>query len=214
MMKGLNKYLISAAVVGAAAIVALTALPDFSSDSNGGTPGVLITPAQAETLKAPRQEQPAPDRGDVTTFPGGATTVRESYSDWQVSCNVRDQIKQCSMVQQQTNSKSRQRVLAIELQGGANGMQGALVLPFGIALENGVTLQVDQGPVSNPLKFRTCVPAGCLVPLNFDAAFINALGGGGTLQVNAVADGEKVITFSVSLKGFSAAHDRILTLVE
>lgn len=214
MMKCLDKCLIAAAAIGAGVIAAFIGVPNLSSESSNGSPGSLFTPAQAETLKVARPEQTAQDRAQLTTFPGGATTLRESYSDWQVSCSALDQGKRCSMVQQQTNSKSRQRVLTIELQRNGDGMQGALVLPFGIALENGVTLQVDEAPAGNPLRFRTCVPAGCLVPLSFDAALVEALGGGGALKVNAVSDGDKSVAFSISLKGFSAAHNRIKSLLE
>lgn len=211
MMKRLNRYLPAAVAISAGALAGFIALPIFIDETIDGG---LITTADAETLKVARQEQPVPAQGRLTTFPEGATTVKESYSDWQVSCTVRDQLKHCSMIQQQTNSKSRQRVLAIELQMDGDGMRGALVLPFGMALENGVALQVDEGPIGNPLRFRTCVPTGCLVPLTFDAALMTALGTGAVLKVNAVADGDKAIAFNISLKGFSAAHNRIEKLLE
>ena len=88
------------------------------------------------------------------------------------------------------------------------------MLPFGLALDNGATFQVDDGAAGPPQKFRTCIPAGCLVPISFDAHMLAALRKGAQLKVKAVVDGGKDTLFTISLKGFPNAFDRTAALTK
>lgn len=96
-------------------------------------------------------------------LPGGATSLRQGHGDWTVSCNITTQngapTKACSLSQEQTDGQSRQRVLAIEFRPGGDVLQGTLVLPFGLAVDQGVTLQIDDGAAPAPLRCRTCLQA-------------------------------------------------------
>lgn len=147
-------------------------------------------------------------------LPGGATSLRETFDDWIVSCAVQGSGKRCSLSQEQVN-QNRQRVIAIELAPGENNsLNGVLVLPFGLLFEAGVTLQADDKPIGKPLKMRTCLPTGCLVPLQFDQAAAGALRAAAALKASAMpADGTNPVGFSVSLKGFSPALNRTVSLV-
>jgi invasion protein IalB len=153
-----------------------------------------------------------------TGLPGGASSLRESHGDWMVSCAVQEQagrnVKSCALSQEQTNGNSRQRVLAIELKPENTGVAGILILPFGLALDHGATFQVDDSPAGPPQKFRTCIPAGCLVPVSFDARTLAALRKGNQLKVKTVADGGKETPFTISLKGFPSAFDRTAALAK
>lgn len=149
------------------------------------------------------------------TLPGGASSLRETFQDWIVAC-VQNETKRCALSQQQTQEKG-QRVLGIEIQASPDGKTatGILVLPFGLALDAGVTLQIDDQPAQAPLRFSTCLSGGCLVPLNFDDAFLSALRTGETLKTTAkAADSGQAISLSVSLKGFSVGFDRVTELVQ
>jgi invasion protein IalB len=134
---------------------------------------------------------------DAPSLPGGASSLRETHGDWVVSCAIQAQggrdLKLCSLSQEQTDSNSRQRVLA---------------------LDQGAVLQVDDSPAGTPQKFRTCLPAGCLVPVAFDARILAALRKGTQLKVKAAADGGKETSFTISLKGFPNAFDRTAALVK
>ena len=106
-------------------------------------------------------------------------------------------------------------VLAIELRPeGPLGAAGLLLLPFGLALEAGVALRIDEQTSGPDLRFSTCLASGCLVPLVFDAKMIEMLRAGMALKINAAVNetGQPVV-FSVSLKGFSAALSRTRDLV-
>ena len=188
------------------------------------TPGVAIsTPSQAAPI-TDSHDDPAPQRFQVAQaqsgsepaggaaaagLPGGASSLNETYRDWVVACQVANNTKRCVMSQQQ-NQQNGQRVLAIELNApSGDRVSGVLVLPFGLALDSGVTFQIDDKPAMQPVRFRTCVPAGCLVSVTFDAPTLVALRAGTALKIKAVADGGAAAPFSISLQGFGTALDRV-----
>jgi invasion protein IalB len=143
--------------------------------------------------------------------PGGAGS-QETFGSWTVVC--KEAIKLCSLSQTQTDPQSRQRVLTLQLSPVDDKVNGTLIMPFGLALDNGVTLQVDDGPAGPVLRYRTCLPLGCLVSISFDAKLVAALRKGAALRINGVADGGKAETFTIPLDGFPAALDRTLALVK
>lgn len=162
--------------------------------------------------------QPAANQTDA--LPGGASSLQETYQDWVVVCaqqlgsGSQSSTKRCAMSQQQVNQQGGQRVLALELKLLGSGVEAALSLPFGLALDKGVALQIDDGQISQPFRFRTCLPAGCIVPVTFDAAQMAALQKGVSLKVKAVADGGVDTSFTISLKGFGAALARLKVLTK
>lgn len=149
-----------------------------------------------------------------STQPAGGNSVNETYDDWAVLCSETEKGRACLMTQQQRTKDTNQLVLAMELACvSAEQFQCNLVLPFGLRLTDGVTLQIDDGPVTKPVPFATCLSAGSIVQLTFDAGALNALRTGNTLKLTArVHDSGQNIVFGVSLKGFAAAHDRMLAL--
>lgn len=211
-MNTFAKYLFGAGTVALGALTAIMMIPGLISESTGQSPEV-VSNDQPDPLLIAQADQSAESTGTAVTFPNGATTVQESYSDWQVNCGIYGETKVCSMLQQQTSRETQQRVLAIELASSGDGMEGALILPFGILLEQGVRLQVDDGALGDRIAFRTCVPAGCVVPISFSANFTTALVQGGTLRVHATPDGGDQIAFGISLQGFSAARNRVAELL-
>jgi invasion protein IalB len=149
------------------------------------------------------------------SLPGGATSLREAYGDWVVQCAVPQTGKVCAMQQELTVQQSGQRVLAVEVQPAGTGATGTLVLPFGIALAKGATIQIDDGAVSVPMGFRTCLPAGCVVPVSFDAATLAKLRKATALKIKVSPDGGgEDSQWSVSLKGFATAYDRTAALLK
>lgn len=162
-------------------------------------------------------------QAEEPSLPGGASTLREVHGDWTVTCVIQTQsdggkVKLCAFSQQQIAQETRQRALAIELQPESDGVRGTLVLPFGLALGVGVTYQLDDSDIGAPQSFRTCLPAGCLIDIAFEARTLAGLKAGSVLKVNATADargsnGQKMV-FSISLTGFSSAYDRVVALTE
>jgi len=165
--------------------------------------GIRKADRRPQTLELAQAPQP------TSTLPGGATSLNETYRDWQVACVQQGAAKRCALSQSQSQQNG-QRVLAVELNAPAgNTVTGTLVLPFGVALDAGVALQVDDKPTGQPLRIRTCLPVGCIVNLSFDLPTLLALRAGSTLKIKATADGGAEAPFSISLQGFATALDRV-----
>ena len=148
-------------------------------------------------------------------LPGGATSLNETHGDWTVACTTHEDIARCALTQTQVNGQDGQRVLAVQLTAGQDGeaVNGVLVLPFGLRLDSGVRIALDEAAPREPLRFSTCLPAGCLVPLAFDAATVTAFRAGTALSVTVIAnDSGQEAVFSISLSGFTSALNRIAEL--
>lgn len=148
-------------------------------------------------------------------LPGGATSLNEAHGDWTVACVAPEGVARCVMNQTQVSAENRQRILAIELTAAenSNAANGVLVLPFGLHLDSGVRLVIDESPIPEPLRFSTCLPDGCLVPLAFEAATVTVLRAGTALSVTVMAnDSGQEATFSISLVGFTSALARLTEL--
>jgi invasion protein IalB len=166
----------------------------------------------AATLALPALAQQA-------SLPGGASTLSETHGGWTVTCAIGTQaesgpVKYCALSQTQLHSQTRQRALAIELHPEGDGVQGTLLLPFGLSLPSGVSYQLDEGETGPAQLFRTCLPAGCLVDIAFDARMVESLKTGSAMKVEASADGGERMVFSISLEGFTSAYDRVRALME
>lgn len=169
---------------------------------------VLLT-ASVTTAQEPVRAQTANG-----AFPNGASAVSESYGDWAMNCTLRDGRKSCTLVHQQVDNRSNQRVVAVEINvRAADRADGNVIVPFGLLFEPGVTIQLDDSAQSAPFKVRTCVPGGCTVPVTFDGRVLDAIRRATTLKINgATADTEKPVSFSVPLKGFAPAYARAVAL--
>jgi invasion protein IalB len=141
-------------------------------------------------------------------LPSGAETVTETYQDWQMICTQAQGNKRCIVTQQQTDPKTNQRIIAIELQPHGDNAEGVLVMPFGVFLDKGVTLKVGDANLEPVLRFRTCLPQGCVVPLNLGAKALATLRKATTVTVNAVSSADQAMAVPVSMKGFVPALDR------
>ena len=148
-------------------------------------------------------------------LPGGASSLNETHGDWTVVCTTAQEAVRCAIAQNQVSGENRQRVLAVELQAaeGGSAATGTLVLPFGLRLDDGVRLALDEAEPFQTLRFSTCMPAGCLVPLSFDADTVSALRAGTALRIAATAsDNGQEVALSVSLSGFTSALARLAAL--
>ncbi|MEH2514737.1 invasion protein IalB [Bradyrhizobium sp. AZCC 1610] len=157
--------------------------------------------------QAPTVQQPA---APAATLPNGASSINETYGDWTVDCRIADGQKQCLLSQAQGNNQSGQRIFAIELHPPADGKtEGTILMPFGLNLDSGAILKLDDRDLGKGLRFSTCVPQGCLLPVSFPTVATDAIRKAGKLVVASLnlSSGDAV-TFNVSLNGFGAALDR------
>ena len=153
----------------------------------------------------------SPSEAAFAQMPDGASSINETYQDWRVTCIKNENVDRCSMLHSQVAKDSGQRVLSVELTApSADKLQGIILMPFGLALANGVKLAVDDGATGPTFGFSTCLPQGCIVPIEFDQSKIDNLKNGATLNINAtIMDSGETINIAASLKGFTAAYNRL-----
>jgi invasion protein IalB len=148
----------------------------------------------------------------TAAFPNGASSLQETYEDWTLSCAVRNNARGCVVSQNQVQQNG-QRLLAAEVTTTPNGGAIAtLLLPFGILLDAGIAPQIDDQSSLAPVRFRTCLPNGCIARFQVDPATLKRLRAGISLKLKVTTDAETPLTLPVSLKGLSAALDRAKAL--
>lgn len=173
-------------------------------------PKPLAKPSQpvAQNQAAPNVSQPA---AQSATLPNGASAINETYGDWTVDCRIANGQRLCVLLQSQGNSQTGQRVFAIELRPPKDGRaEGTILFPFGMKLENGAVLRLDDKDLGQGLRFSTCMAQGCLLPISFPTVATDAMKTGKSLTVAALnLSTNEPVPFNVSLTGFAAAFERI-----
>lgn len=204
-MSRLRPFLLALLVAGsvgvAGEVVAKQYLGGFGSARRG-----LPPPAR------PKLTQSAPAVSPVQ-LPNGASSISETYGKWVVDCRLIDKQKQCRLLQTQSTSQTNQRTLEVELRVPKDGkVDGTIVMPFGLKLDSGVILRLDDKDRSEVLHFLTCIPSGCLVPVSFLMTGIDAMKNSKILTVASLNLSDEIITFNVPLDGFAAAIARLVEL--
>jgi invasion protein IalB len=147
-------------------------------------------------------------------LPNGASSINETYGDWSVNCRMIEGQKLCLLGHVQANSQNGQRLFAVDLRTPKDGKtEGTIVMPFGLKLESGAVMKLDDKDLGQGLRFSTCVPQGCLMPVSLPAAATDAMKKGKTLTVASLnLSGGDVVSFNVPLAGFAAAIARVAEL--
>jgi invasion protein IalB len=154
-------------------------------------------------------QQAAPDAAPATP---GRPDVK-AVGDWFVRCFPVQSPSPCDIFQEGDTPQTRQRVLSVSVAYVPSLDRHALQVsvPLEIAIPKGLTITAD-GYSSPVMKYRRCDRNGCYVEMAVDNAMIEALGkSGDTAKINIVADNGKKYALNLSLKGFAAAHDDMVT---
>ena len=171
----------------------------------------VAPPAAPVAMPAPATPAAA---GSPAQLPNGASSIVETYGDWTVNCGIENATKLCILSQAQGNKETGQRTFAIELRAPRDGRSdGTVLMPFGLRLESGAVLKLDEKDLGQGLRFSTCIPQGCLLPFSFPAVVTDAMKNAKMLAVVSqnLANGQAV-TFNISLNGFAAALARSIQL--
>ena len=159
---------------------------------------VLLACGSAFAQQAPA----APGRPDVKTV-----------GDWQVRCFPVNNANPCDVYQELDNQNTHQRVLSLSLAyvPSMNRHLLQVTAPLEVAIQKGLIIQTDSF-TSPVLKYRMCSREGCFVQIAPDNAMIEALAKSGPdAKINIVGDNGKTYSIRFSLKGFSAAHDDMVS---
>lgn len=147
-------------------------------------------------------------------WPTGASTVSESYGDWTMTCTRPNEKVTCIVAQAQGDSQTGRRKFGIELQTPANGRsEGIVLMPFGLAIEPGVTFKLDEQTLGKGAPYTTCSAEGCIVAISFPTLALDGMRTAKALTVTGQkAGGTEPATVSVPLVGFPQAFDRAVAL--
>ncbi|AQX18021.1 MULTISPECIES: invasion associated locus B family protein [Bartonella] len=159
--------------------------------------------------------KPTTTKLSEASLPNGASSLTETYGLWNVNCNLQDGKKVCFMYRQEVNDQNRV-ILAMNISSNSDGtLTGTLTVPFGILVSKPIRLQVDGGKNVIETNIRTCIPAGCIVPVAFDKNYVAALRAGKKLNLAMTVStpGEPALNdLFVQLSGFSDALNRFIAL--
>ena len=147
-------------------------------------------------------------------LPGGKGSFVEPHGAWTVACRGQNGLVGCVLNQIQADPATGRPMLSAEFRPLAKGgVEGALLLPFGMALARGVQLTAEGLPQPLRFAYSTCLPGGCIVPMRLDGAAVSVLQGAQAFSVTTVqlSTGDEV-PMRVSLEGFSAALARAAEL--
>lgn len=156
----------------------------------------------------------------TAVWPVGTRTVSESYGDWTMTCVRPADKTACVVAQSQGDSKTGQRKFGIELKPPRDGQsQGVVVMPFGMAIEPGITFKLDDQTLGKGAPYSSCTGEGCLVSISLPALATDAMRTAKTLTVTgrksvgiAGVEAGDPASISVPLVGFPQALDRAMAL--
>lgn len=176
-------------------------------------------PAPKPAAKAAPAETAAPAATPAAApahaaWPTGASTVSESYGDWTMTCTRPGEKVICIVAQSQGDSQTGRRKFGFELQTPANGRsEGIVLMPFGLAIEPGVTFKLDEQILGKGAPYTACSQDGCFVPISFPTLALDGMRTAKKLIVTGQKSGSSdPAAITVPLEGFSQAFDRAVAL--
>lgn len=175
----------------------------------------LLAVALFSFSSAAMAENEKSGKPNVSPLPNGATSLTETYGLWTVNCASQNGEKACALLRQEVNNQN-QPVISMNVSTNNDGnVSGVLIVPFGILVSKPVQLKVDDSKIVIETSVRTCMPAGCIVPIAFDKNAITGLRSGKQLNIKVTSAGnnEQVLDdLFVQLDGFGPALDRLIAL--
>ena len=171
-------------------------------------------PAPAKPAQ-PAQAQPAPPAAPPQAQNGGEQAPQLIYSPWVKLCNkdADPKAKRICVTVKDGRVESGLLVVSvaiIEMDGEAKKLL-RMSLPYGVALQHGTRLIVDQGqPATAP--FVTCLPpvvppGGCIADYEANADIIARMKKGQILTIQAIHMSGQAMSPQMDLKDFAKAYD-------
>jgi len=168
-----------------------------------GIAGAFLFAASAALAQDAPAQQPAPPKTDVV----------KTVGDWQVRCFNVQNGNPCDQFWQQSDPRTGQRVVAVSIAYSPSADRHLLVIivPLGVSIPKGVVIQTDSY-TSPALKYRMCSREGCFVQAVVENPVVESLAKSGPqAKINIGGDDGKVYSLPLSLKGFSEAHDEMVS---
>jgi len=160
---------------------------------------------------------PAIAQSEALAADEAPSQISETYRDWQVRCvsqpTETGSVRVCEMSQQLNLSETGQRLLAVAVQRQPDGRALVnAVAPFGLILAAGLQIEID-GNAMQQMGFLTCLPDGCVARAVLEDAVLSAFRNATVAEIRMTALSGETLAPQVSLMGFTAAWNRLGTLV-
>lgn len=215
-----------------AALAAFLAAPLAAQDAPApAAPAADATAPAADAPAAPAAAPatdgtPAPAEGTATPAPGAEAAptgqpgqqevmevVKETFGDWQVRCAP--QGNECFLYQLaiDQNKNPVAEISILKLPEAAEADAGVtIVTPLGTLLPNGVGMQIDGGQ-ARQYPFAWCSQVGCFARFGLSNPDILSMkrGKGGKIMLISVAAPDHPVVLDLSLTGFTAAYNSLVT---
>jgi invasion protein IalB len=177
-----------------------------------GAPDVLGQQAQeAPAGQAAPQQAPAPEGA----APPDVEMTERRFQDWMVRCGRPPgrEAEVCEMQQQQIDNEDRTvMAVAVGQVPGSSDVGLLIILPLGILLRAGVTMQIDGG-AAIPLEVERCERQGCRIERLIEPDLMSRLKAGTKATVFFDAfdpQGKRQrLGVPISLLGFTAALNEV-----
>jgi invasion protein IalB len=135
-----------------------------------------------------------------------ATESVTAYQDWHMACPAaKSKEVPCEMAADVVDAQSKSVVARIALTRDKDKQVVVLTLPFGVALEQPVSLKVGSEPAKQ-FSYRTCNNVGCVAVGQLDGNLEKALRRADDAKLQFAGLDGKQTEMPVSLKGYNAAH--------
>ena len=157
-------------------------------------------------LDAPAIVAPAP----VPSIAAGPQKVNGASPAWTVTCvsHARAVPVDCALEQRLYAKETGQllSVAVISVPGANRQPTLVLQLPTGLALQDGVSVTIDDGP-AHPVALQSCDGRGCFASLAIHPDLLDAMRVGKVMTVRAVSGAHETLTFPHMLSDFGTAYD-------
>lgn len=131
-----------------------------------------------------------------------------AFQDWLVRCQSVQDKAGCGLTQQVVDQRLARAVLQLTVTSAeAGGAKMAAVVPLGVSVPDGVTLQV--GEETRKFDYVQCLPGGCVALLDVDEALVGKMKSASDARLGVVDRTGAPIAMPVSLKGFAPAFDKM-----
>ena len=164
---------------------------------------------------APQQETPQQTPAQEGATPPDVQMTERQFQDWMVRCGrpPGQEAEVCEMQQQQIDKEDRTvMAVAVGQVPGTSDVGLLILLPLGILLPAGVTMQIDGG-AEIPLQVERCERQGCRIERLIEPDLLNRLKGGtkATVFFEAIdPQGKRQrLGVPISLLGFTAALNEV-----
>lgn len=205
-------------VTTVAAALAMFAVPAAQAQAPAPAPATKPKPAPKPPAPKPPAAQPAPAAQPQAAAPPPAQMPNFVYTPWVKICatppaqNGQPAQKQMCFTGKDARTDQGVPIVAaqlVEMEGETTKVL-RITLPFGLAVQQGIRLIVDQD-APMPGAFVTCMPLapnmGCVSQYDATPDLVTKLKKGQTLTIQAINLQNQIISFPLALADFAKANE-------